>query len=242
MERKQLIIASTIFSVAVIIGMIILSVTWHNNYKMNQTISVTGSAKEVITSDLGYLRGTIKTSGQTAAEAYQKLQDQKPILLSYLKEKGFPTDSVRFFTVNSYSREQLDEKGRPTGKILAYYYSQRIEIKSRDVNLIQKISLDISSLITKGVSFDVEPPQYFYTDLAGLKVDIQAQAAKDAMDRAQRIAKSTGRTLGPLTGARMGVLQITPVNSTRVSNYGIHDVTTIKKEITGVVSATFMIK
>lgn len=40
----------------------------------------------------------------------------------------------------------------------------------------------------------------------------------------------------------MGILQITPVNSTRVSNYGIHDVTTIKKEITGVVSATFMIE
>ncbi|HKI47321.1 MAG TPA: SIMPL domain-containing protein [Balneolales bacterium] len=242
MEKKQLIAASSIFSAAVIIGVIILSVTWHDNYKMNQTISVTGSAKEIITSDLGYLRGTIKSTGQTAIEAYENLQRQKPVLLNYLKEQGFPKDSVRFFTVNSYNREQLDEKGRPTGKILAYYYNQRIEIKSKNVELIRKISIDISSLIKKGVDFDVEPPQYFYTNLAGLKIDIQAEAAKDAMQRAQRIAKSTGRILGPLTGARMGVLQITPVNSTQVSNYGIHNVTTIKKEITGVVSATFMIE
>lgn len=242
MEKKQLIIASVIFSMAMIIGVIILSVTWHENYKMNQTISVTGSAKEVITSDLGYLRGTIKARGQTAIEAYESLQRQKPILLNYLKNKGFPADSVKFFTVNSYNREQMDEKGRPTGKILAYYYNQRIEIKSKNVALIQKMSLDISSLIKKGVDFDVEPPQYFYTNLANLKIDIQAEAAKDAMKRARRIASSTGRKLGPLTGARMGVLQITPVNSTQVSNYGIHDVTTIEKEITGVVSATFMIE
>lgn len=51
----------------------------------------------------------------------------------------------------------------------------------------------------------------------------------------------TGRDLGPLTGARMGMLQITPVLSNMVSDYGFNDQSSIEKKITGVVSATYRI-
>jgi hypothetical protein len=44
-----------------------------------------------------------------------------------------------------------------------------------------------------------------------------------------------------LTGARMGVLQITPVLSNNVSDYGMNDLSSIEKKITGVVSATYRI-
>jgi hypothetical protein len=40
----------------------------------------------------------------------------------------------------------------------------------------------------------------------------------------------------------MGVLQITPKNSNVISDYGMNDVTSIEKEITAVVSASFEIK
>jgi hypothetical protein len=39
----------------------------------------------------------------------------------------------------------------------------------------------------------------------------------------------------------MGVIQITPFNSTMVTDYGINDVSSIDKEITAVVSASFEI-
>jgi hypothetical protein len=40
----------------------------------------------------------------------------------------------------------------------------------------------------------------------------------------------------------MGVLQITPVNSNLTSDYGINDASSIEKEITAVVNATFRIE
>ena len=67
-------------------------------------------------------------------------------------------------------------------------------------------------------------------------------AEKDAMVRAERIAAATGRKLGPLSNARMGVLQITPKNSNTVSDYGVNDATSVEKEITAVVNASFQIK
>ena len=40
----------------------------------------------------------------------------------------------------------------------------------------------------------------------------------------------------------MGVLQIEPVNSTEVSDYGINDTTSIEKKVVAVVNATFTVK
>ena len=106
----------------------------------------------------------------------------------------------------------------------------------------KELSLDITSLIEKGVSFNVEQPEYHYTKMADLKIEIQAAAAKDAMIRAQKIAEATDRDLGPMRSARMGVLQITPKFSNAISDYGINDLSSIEKEIIGVVNASFEIE
>ena len=94
----------------------------------------------------------------------------------------------------------------------------------------------------KGVNFNVEMPEYHYTKLAELKIEIQAAAAKDAMVRAQKIAEATGRSIGTMRDARMGVIQITPRLSNQISDYGINDLSSIDKEITAVVNASFEIE
>jgi uncharacterized protein len=42
--------------------------------------------------------------------------------------------------------------------------------------------------------------------------------------------------------ARMGVFQITPRNSTEVSDYGINDTSSLDKDITAVVRLTFALR
>lgn len=231
-----------ILSAALIICSIIFVTAWRSNYSSNQTITVTGSAKKDIISDLGILRGAINVEAPTAESAYQELKRQKPILISYLASNGFPEKEIEFFTMNSYPIYEISPSGYQTSKVRAYTYSQRIEIKSSDVNKIKSISLEIPSLIEKGVSFNVEMPEYHYTKIADVKIEIQAEAAKDAMNRASRIALSTGRELGPMRSARMGVIQITPRLSNQVSDYGVNDLSSIEKEITAVVNASFEIE
>ena len=241
-NRDNFLIPSIIISAAIIICSIIIAVTWKSNYNSNQTINVTGSAKRDITSDLGVLRVTITSQAPTAESAYRELLRMKPILVSYLSSKGFPENKIEFYTINSYPVYEIGANGYQTGTIKAYNYNQRIEIQSDDVNRIKDISLDIPSLIEKGVNFNVEQPEYHYTKLAELKIDVQSDAAKDAMVRAEKIAKATGRSLGTMRDARMGVIQITPKLSNQVSDYGINDLSSIEKEITAVVNASFEIK
>ncbi|MEI7812371.1 MAG: SIMPL domain-containing protein [Ignavibacteria bacterium] len=241
-DKLYYILPAGILSAGIIICTIIISLTWSGTRKSDQTITVTGSAKKEIISDIAFLRGSVSTQASTAEISFNELNIKKAELLKYLSGKGFSQEKVNFFPVVSYSIFELGTEGRPTNKVIAYNYSQRVEISSTDVQKIKEISLDISSLINRGVSFMVEMPEYHYTKLADVKIEIQAEAAKDAKNRAEKIATSTGRSLGILRNARMGILQITPKFSNMVSDYGVNDVSSIEKEITAVVTASFAIE
>ena len=241
-NKNNLIIPFLILGLSVIIGVFIFVGAWKSNQSANQTITVTGSAKKEIISDLGFLRGALTVQAPSPENAFRELNRNKPVLLSYLERKGFTKDKVEFFTMNNYPVYEIGSQGYSTGRIIGYVYNQRMEISSTDVNKIKEISLDIASLVEQGINFNVEMPEYHYTKLAELKIEIQAEAAKDAMVRAQKIAEATGRDLGPMRTARMGVLQITPKFSNVISDYGINDLGSIEKEIIGVVNASFEIE
>ncbi|HSL90267.1 MAG TPA: SIMPL domain-containing protein [Ignavibacteriaceae bacterium] len=241
-NKNNLIVPFLILGLSIIIGVFIFVSAWKSNQSANQTITVTGSAKKEIVSDLGFLRGTLMVQAASPEYAFRELNRQKPVLLNYLKNNGFQSDKVEFFTMNNYPVYEIGSQGYSTGRIIGYVYNQRMQISSEDVNKIKEISLDIASLVEQGINFNVEMPEYHYTKLAELKIEIQAEAAKDAMVRAQKIAEATGRDLGPMRTARMGVLQITPKFSNVISDYGINDLSSIEKEIIGVVNASFEIE
>lgn len=239
--HNRFIIPAAIIGLSMMIGISIFSFTWKGVKSENQTINVTGSAKKRIVSDLGILRLSLNVDEVNQLEAYKKLKDQQPKLINYLENKGFKKAKINTQVMSIYPNYLYNEQGQQLG-IRSFTGTQTIEVQSDDVELIKNTSLDAVSLIQNGMSVTVNPPEYYYTKLSSIKIDIQGDAAKDAMIRGQRIAESTGRKLGVLTNARMGVLQITPENSNVTSDYGVNDVSSIKKEITAVVNANFLIK
>lgn len=241
-ERNHLLIPSVILSAAIIISVVFAALVWRNYKLSNQTITVTGSASQEFVSNVGILQGNVQVQRTTAESAYKELQREIPQVIEFLKKQGFQEEQIKLNPVNSYPIYATNEKGMRTNRIEAYRYSQRIEVTSEDVQKVRKVSLEIGSLVEKGIMFQQQSPRYIFKDLGPLKIKIQSMAAKDAMKRAKEIVEATGRTLGTLSSARMGVIQITPVYSNAISNYGINDETSIQKEITGVVSATFVVR
>ena len=53
--------------------------------------------------------------------------------------------------------------------------------------------------------------------------------------------KATGDNVGQIKSVKMGVFQITPINSTNVSDIGISDTSTIEKKITAVANVVFKV-
>ncbi|MCV5901017.1 SIMPL domain-containing protein, partial [Escherichia coli] len=83
-----------------------------------------------------------------------------------------------------------------TGEITGYSLSQSIEIRSFDVAKIAQISREATELINQGILIESTPPKYYYTKIGDLKVEMLGEAARDAKERAERIASSTGNSIG----------------------------------------------
>jgi uncharacterized protein len=237
-----MVVPMLILGVCIIVSVFIFTSAWTASKEANQTIYVTGSAKKEFVADLGVLSGTLTVMDFSQSASYRKLKDQKPVILKYLKSQGFAASDVEFSPSNGYAEFEFNAQGRRTNVLRGWVYSQRIKITSNDVQKIKDLSLDMTSLVEKGLNFSVDAPEYYYTKLQDMKVEVQALAAKDAMERAKKVAEATGRSLGPIRSARMGVLQITSRNSNMVSDYGVNDVSSIEKEITAVVSGDFQLE
>ncbi len=239
MENKT--ISSLIIAVAIVASAFILSSVLKDFNKSKQTINVTGSAKRDIVSDFGKLTISISSTANSQLEGMREINKQKPLLIDFLKKKGITEKDIKQNPVSNYPNYMIGANGYQTGKVESYNVSQEITMQSENVNLIEEISLEASALLEQGLYVHIFHPEYYYTKLASLKIEIQSEAAADAKNRAAKIAEATGRKIGALTSARMGVLQITPENSNTISDYGMNDVSSIKKEITAVVNATFLV-
>ncbi len=215
-----------------------------------QTIVVTGSARRRIKSDMIIWRTGVTASASKLAEAYQSLSRDVSRVKAYLIAKGVPEDqiiisSITTKTVRRPGKGALSEDGGSGGElagdIAGYSLHQELEVRSPDVDKITKISREVTELMNQGLLLESFPPEYIYTKLGDLKIEMLGQAALDAKARAQQIASSTGNQVGGLRAAEMGVLQITPPDSSEVTGYGVNDTSSLEKDITAVVHMTFSI-
>lgn len=203
-------------------------------------ITVTGSAKKQITSDLVVWTGTFSAKSPDLKTAYSLLADNKNSVQSYLDKQGV-TDTIVYSSINTNVHYVMGQYGQPTSQIESYELSENVTISSSNIDKITDISRNITELINDGVQFQSQPPQYMYTKIADLKIEILASATKDASTRAQMIAENAGSKLGKLKSASMGVFQITPEYSNDVTDSGINDTTSLDKEITAVVNCQFYV-
>lgn len=227
---------------ALALGLVLSAIVFSTTWKAKDAyLEATGSAKKRITSDIGILKLNYSARAATQSQTYAELKAAKLKVLAYLKTKGInPVDIVEQ-PVTTYEQYETTSNGVMTNIVVGYNGNQFLEITSKDVNLIKQLSLSLDELVSQNITFSSVTAEYYYSKLAETKVQIQSEAAKDAAKRAAEIATATGRSLGPMVKAKMGVLQITPPNSNAVQDYGINDVSTIEKEVTAVVSASFVL-
>jgi uncharacterized protein len=117
-----------------------------------------------------------------------------------------------------------------------------VELNSADVTLIDTVSKNVRSLIEQGVVFSTASLEYSYSKLPELRVSLLADALKDAQARARTIAETSGGSLGRLKAASSGVVQVLPLNSLDVSDYGAYDTQNIKKQVMVTVKAAFEVR
>ena len=149
-----------------------------------------------------------------------KYRAQDTILVTGLGETEFTSDlivwsgNLAFVNVEKQYDPVFNANGNWAGqRFTGYRLSQRFTVESSEVEKVETISREISSLIAQGVSIEAYAPDYYYTKLDDVKMGLIETASADARMRAEKIARNAGTKIGRVASARMGVFQITGANS-----------------------------
>lgn len=210
-----------------------------------RSIDVTGSAKRQITSDLIEWSAEIHTTDKDRVASVRKLKEHTDKTKAYLMAQGIAEDEIRvggatadeqFETHYEGTGEDRIEKSVSTG----WRSVQSITVRSNNVKKVEKVSREVTALLEQGVELQSFEPAYFYTKLGELKIQMLAEASKDAKVRAdQMVAAAGGSGVGKLLKADMGVINVNPANSTETSWQGNNDTTTLDKDILTIVHIKF---
>ncbi len=215
-------ITAILFSLAIVIAAYLLGNSIINRNSGQGTISVTGLGNTDFTSDLIVWEGSFSNSSLDLKKAYNDLEKDKSIILDYLVSKGVKGSEIVFKAVRSSKNNKAKYvNGKYAGEdFLGYRLTQSLQIDSKNVAGVEKISREITELLNKGIQFYSQPPRYYYTKLADLKVEMISKATADARARAEKIAENSGGKLGDLISAKMGIFQITGQNSKESYSWG----------------------
>lgn len=199
----------------VIIGCCILGEAYKYKYREQQTITVTGLGEQEFTSDMIVWRGWIVVDDQSIANGYAKLEGDKAKVLKFIESNGIKSDEVVFqFVDNFKNTEPLYQNGNYVGqRFTGYTLRQPFSVESTDVEAVENISREISALLAQGIQIESTQPDYYYSGLDGLKLELIGRATADAKARAEEIASESGARLRKLKNGRMGVFQITGANT-----------------------------
>lgn len=179
-------------------------------------ITASGSANCDFEADLIVWRGSFSAFGVTSDSAYRIIKKDADAVKEYLEENGISAEEMVFSSVNinkDYTSMYSDDGNYIGEQLNGYNLYQDVCITSSDVDKVEQISRDISGLIESGIEFTSESPEYYYTKLDELKLQLIEDATANAKQRVDIIAEGTGATLGDLSNANLGVFQITARNS-----------------------------
>lgn len=242
-KNSQIIVLGICIAVATIVSSVILSGGFLKVMKFTrEQISVTGSATREIRSDYIVWKGEFTRREADLKTAYKGLQDDLDKVRAYLKSRGVNEKEIIISQVATETVYRKNEKGNDTNDIEAYRLTQNVEIRSNDVDKVADVSRESTELIDQGIQFTSPAPEYFYTKLDELKIEMLAKATENAKERAESMAKATGNKIGFMRSAKMGVFQITPITSTDVSDWGMNDTSSLDKKVMAVVTVSFAIK
>jgi hypothetical protein len=213
------------FSIAfsVVLSAYLLADAFRNRNESSNVISVTGLGSKDFASDLIVWSGSFHKMNAELRIAYSELDAAREVIKDYLVQKGISSDEIIFSAIDIEQQfdTRYDENGNQlSSEFKGYLLKQSVQIESRQVELVEGVSRNVTELINSGIEFYSNKPSYYYTRLAELKIEMIAEATKDASLRAQKIAENAGGSLGDLKSADMGVIQIVGQNSSDDYSWG----------------------
>ncbi|MGZ3867097.1 MAG: SIMPL domain-containing protein [Bacteroidia bacterium] len=206
-----------IIGVCLCIGVSTFSKSWEKTHFSYQSIKVTGMAKRDFTSDLVAWSSSFSRKAYTLAEANAMIKKDIATVKQFLMKNKIREDEITFsaLQINREFQYKYDAEGRNIGQeFTGFNLTQSVQVETKELTSVENAYKEAGNLLDQGIEFIAGEPDYYYSKLSDLKIDLLSEATKDGFNRASKIAENAEGGVGRLKNASMGVIQITGQNST----------------------------
>ncbi|MES2622813.1 MAG: SIMPL domain-containing protein [Patescibacteria group bacterium] len=225
---------------AVLISLILIS-AFFKSKELDNSISVTGSARKSVVADSAKLSITMRRAASftTLTDSYKSMYANTDRVKAFILKAGFAESDI---AITPPSADQIYDNNGRAAEDRQFDVRQYIDIRSSDIAKIEALSRSITNVSEPGLVIEIRPVEYMYTKLADIRGELFAEAIKDARVRAEAIASTSGGKVGKIKSAATGVVQVLTPQSVEVSDYGTVDTSSINKEVMVTARASFYIK
>ena len=186
---------------SIILGIAFISGLWIYGQRpsTDEVITITGSAKETVVSDLATYNLSLDKTYSVATGLPKMLEDfnkKSGVITGYLKYRGIQPENIKIGDVSIQKIYETNGYNVNTQNIVSYTLSRAISADITDLELAKKIGNDVTAKAAQNdIALSSSNTNYQYTDLEALRPKLLKLATEDAKVKAESMASSTGRSI-----------------------------------------------
>jgi uncharacterized protein YggE len=158
-------------------------VPW-NKFGKNDNVTVTGVAKTVVKNQLASFYAGVMANSDSKDTAVNEVNTKSAVLVKAVKDFGIEDKDIKTQNLSVY-QDKLSKIGQ-------WSANNSIEITLRNVDR----AAELTDLLNKTPANNVSGPNFSVDDTSSAEKSLYDIAMKDAKDKAELIAKASGRTVG----------------------------------------------
>jgi len=197
--------------VTIVVGIILLAVVggwlfpkmnWGKiTWSQAETVTVMGEARSQASNQIASFTAGVDAVNDNKDSAIGEVNSKVEELLKAVKEFGVPSEDVKTNNISIYQNEEMYwDNGVQKSRKGQWRVSNSVEVTLRDLT---KAS-ELTNLLSSSGANNVWGPNIRMDDTSEVEKSLFDQAMNDAKEKAEIIAKSSGRKLGKVVTAVEG--------------------------------------
>ena len=217
-------------------------------FKMeDRSVNVKGLSEREVKADLVVWNLQIRFVYDNMLEGSTKIEEAKKKVVDFLVQNQISKDDIIIEGISVIDKRANQYENVQQMNTPRYLITQIIQIRSSNVDLVQKVSRMTGELLQAGVVISNNeygnPIQYYFTRLNDIKPEMISEATKNAREAALKFATENSSSLDRLKKANQGLFTIVDRTAALSTGEGGYASSTIDlyKKVRVVISAEYSI-
>jgi len=178
----------------------------------DRSVSVKGFSEREVKADLAVWIIQTRMANNDLMEGSKAIEEAKNKVINFMVQNQIKQEEIIVEGIGVTDKKAQQYDNLQQGNAFRYLITQNFQIRSNNVDLIQKVSRMTGELLQVGVFLSSSnygnPLQFYFTKLNDIKPEMITEATKNARKAAQQFASENDSKLGQLKKATQGLFTI----------------------------------